>query len=679
MKRKEIMAFLVLVLYLMVYLPKVSEAVPMGTAITYQGRLMDANGPSDGVYDFLFKLYNEPNGAGYELPPGYDVNDIDVIDGYFTVELDFGSSSFNGRAKWLEILLRPGDSNDVNDFVTLSPRQEVTPTPYALQTRGIFVDNAEDVGIGTIHPAGKLHVDGGKAADDMDGNDIIIKAQEGGDRPSGGISVVGYPGGDIILLPGDGGKGPFGAPGQSGKVGIGTESPEVMLDVRGNIEVDQKIQAHDAGGLHLATDEGTTRILISDTGKVGIGTTSPESKLHIEQNAGAWGEGIRVSYGGHSWDIVSDSGGDRLFITQDETSEKGLTIIDGKVGIGTSSPTAKMEAADGSMNGKLSYHHETGFPVTTTYDSGVKGTYGSDVVGHLGYRYKLMTLDPVYYGVHGSATTTGNNVGIYGSASGGTSNWAGYFNGDVYAGGNVGVGTTNPGAKLDVRSPGASEDAISAYGTSGNEMFLVTQDNLGNGKVFVRDASGGTKIQLAAYGYSLLKGGNVGIGEVGIPQEKLVVRGNILVKSDSTGADVLELGEGLDYAEGFDVTEEADIEAGMVLVIDSDNPGKLTVSRSAYDSKVAGIVAGANGNGSGVRLGVGQFDHDVALAGRVYCKVDTTNAAVQPGDLLTTSGTAGYAMKVTDHERARGAVLGKAMESLEKGQKGQILVLVTLQ
>jgi hypothetical protein len=114
-------------------------------------------------------------------------------------------------------------------------------------------------------------------------------------------------------------------------------------------------------------------------------------------------------------------------------------------------------------------------------------------------------------------------------------------------------------------------------------------------------------------------------------------------------------------------------------VIDSDNPGKLTLSRSAYDSKVAGIVAGAKGLGSGVRLGVGQFDYDVALAGRVYCNVDATEQAVQAGDLLTTSATPGYAMKATDYDRARGAILGKAMQKLDQGQKGQILVLVTLQ
>jgi hypothetical protein len=52
---------------------------------------------------------------------------------------------------------------------------------------------------------------------------------------------------------------------------------------------------------------------------------------------------------------------------------------------------------------------------------------------------------------------------------------------------------------------------------------------------------------------------------------------------------------------------------------------------------------------------------------------------VSPGDLLTTSPTPGYAMKVGDYSRAQGAILGKAMQRLERGQKGQILVLVTLQ
>jgi len=154
--------------------------------------------------------------------------------------------------------------------------------------------------------------------------------------------------------------------------------------------------------------------------------------------------------------------------------------------------------------------------------------------------------------------------------------------------------------------------------------------------------------------------------------------GKVLIEGISGNAAV-ELGEGLDYAEGFNVTNKRNVVPGTVLIIDRDNPGNLISSNRPYDTKVAGIVAGGKGNGSGVRLGGGQFDHDVALAGRVYCNVDGTEAGIEPGDLLTTSSTPGYAMKATDYARAQGAILGKAMESLEKGRKGKILVLVTLQ
>lgn len=157
------------------------------------------------------------------------------------------------------------------------------------------------------------------------------------------------------------------------------------------------------------------------------------------------------------------------------------------------------------------------------------------------------------------------------------------------------------------------------------------------------------------------------------------IHGGNLRIANAAGHLIIELGEGLDYAEGFDVVDKVRTRPGTVLVIDAENPGQLKMSSSPYDTRVAGIAAGAKGLGSGVRLGGEQFDCDVALAGRVYCNVDATNYAVQPGDLLTTSSISGYAMKVEDYTRAQGAILGKAMEGLEKGTKGQILVLVTLQ
>ena len=119
----------------------------------------------------------------------------------------------------------------------------------------------------------------------------------------------------------------------------------------------------------------------------------------------------------------------------------------------------------------------------------------------------------------------------------------------------------------------------------------------------------------------------------------------------------------------------------MVAEIDPDNPGKLRIVRGAYSRRVAGVVSGANGLPTGAILGNlpgSENAPPIALSGRVWVYCDATENAIEPGDLLTTSGTPGHAMKVTDYPRAQGAILGKAMSRLD-GEKGLVLVLVTLQ
>ena len=116
-------------------------------------------------------------------------------------------------------------------------------------------------------------------------------------------------------------------------------------------------------------------------------------------------------------------------------------------------------------------------------------------------------------------------------------------------------------------------------------------------------------------------------------------------------------------------------------IIDEENAGQLKLSDRAYDTRVAGIVSGANGVNPGISLsqqGVVEGGKNVALTGRVYVQADASNGAIKPGDLLTTSSTPGHAMKVTNHAKAQGAIIGKAMSVLESG-RGFVLVLVTLQ
>jgi hypothetical protein len=143
--------------------------------------------------------------------------------------------------------------------------------------------------------------------------------------------------------------------------------------------------------------------------------------------------------------------------------------------------------------------------------------------------------------------------------------------------------------------------------------------------------------------------------------------------------DVLQI-RGADVAEQFDVwNNDKAVEPGMVVVIDPAVPGRLSVSRRAYDPGVAGIVSGAGGVRPGMLMGqektVADGSHPVAMAGRVYCWADASHGAISPGDLLTTSDTPGHAQKAADRERARGATLGKAMTGLAEGE-GLVLVLV---
>ncbi len=153
-------------------LAKVTKAAPLGTAFTYQGHLYDNNNVANDIYDFQFKLYDDPDVViGQQIGSVVIVRDVDVIDGYFTVELDFGSSVFDGNARWLEIgVLRHSIEYDPFAFTPLSPLQEITPTPYAIYARTAGADNdwmlsgndiysipSGNVGIGTSTPSYRLH------------------------------------------------------------------------------------------------------------------------------------------------------------------------------------------------------------------------------------------------------------------------------------------------------------------------------------------------------------------------------------------------------------------------------------------------------------------------------------------------------------------------------------------
>lgn len=130
----------------------------MPTAFSYQGHLERNGAPVNGLVDMIFSLWLSPTGndPANQVGGAVSLDAVEVLNGLFHVEIDFGQDAFNGNARWLQIELRDQGSSD--PFTILSPRVPLNPAPYALQTRGIVVRQDGKVGIGTKQPEAGLHI-----------------------------------------------------------------------------------------------------------------------------------------------------------------------------------------------------------------------------------------------------------------------------------------------------------------------------------------------------------------------------------------------------------------------------------------------------------------------------------------------------------------------------------------
>ncbi len=210
---------------------------------------------------------------------------------------------------------------------------------------------------------------------------------------------------------------------------------------------------------------------------------------------------------------------------------------------------------------------------------------------------------------------------------------------------------------------GSSDEGRGVEGWATNSEGIVGISTNGNGVWGQTDGRGIGVLGSSAHGIGVYgKGGRLaGFFE-----------GNVEITGD------LNMTNG-DCAEDFDVIDMNACEPGTVMVLGHE--GALAQCNAAYDKRVAGVISGAGGYRPGITLDKQPTRANrvpIGLLGKVYCKVDAAYGPIEVGDLLTTSPTAGHAMKADDPLKAFGAVLGKALRPLRSGQ-GLVPILITLQ
>jgi hypothetical protein len=307
-----------------------------------------------------------------------------------------------------------------------------------------------------------------------------------------------------------------------------------------------------------------------------------------------------------------------------------------------------------AVNAATTYNYSDGVRASTT-GGGSTGVY-AHTTGYGSRGVYVFTYGDDSDGVR-AHSDKGN--GVFGETSDSASH-AGYF-------------TTAAGQRLN----GAT---VYAHNSNSHGIALYARNDASD-DVTAAFINGGTGYLMKGFG------GDGGNHEFAVHNDgKVWTEGGVHVVGNArVTTPILEITGGSDLSEQFEIREiMTDLlpSPGMVVSIDPENLGDLVVSNNTYDRRVAGIISGAGGIKPGMLMGqsgsVADGEYPVALTGRVYCWADASNSPIEPGDLLTTSDTPGHAMKVTDYTRAQGAVIGKAMSSLDEGQ-GLVLVLVTLQ
>ena len=685
--------------------------------MSFQARLTDSHGDPlpDGDHMLDFFVYDSAV-AGQLIGVVLNVQ-VHTTGGTGIVSTAIGpvdQSWFDAAPRFLGLTIDDADDDPTGD--ELAPRVRLTAVPFALRATSLVPTGSVTVqsgsfaadltvggaiGIGTNAPSAQLHL---RSATN---NAVLLESTGANTTPAYIIRndarewqmrVSGDEGDQFELRDATASEARL-VVDASGRVGIGHPYPYVRLHVRRNTAAESSSStfwdwSHGGGMLLQNTSTGTNAV----TGLAFAGGASDHALGGIgllQEIADVQGALAFFTGGAGQGNLVPE----RLRIS-----------ASGNVGIGTASPLSRLQ-----VNGDFRLEGGDRSILTNTAD-------GSDTE---------------YLSFSGAGATSyerGANLRIHGNEASGAGGVISYQAGNatgaqhrfythdgsqnairmlIDRSGRVGVGTASPSTTLNVSR---ADSTASSAGTFWNQTYgggfllenkqsapnAVTGIGLaggsGNGAIagvgMVQETAnslGGLAFYTGGQGMAnavperlrVTADGNVGIG-TSAPVSRLHVNGTMTTK-------VITILGGSDLAEPFNVGTAGD-EAGralpgMVVVIDPASPGRLKVSSQRHDRKVAGVISGANGLSPGLVMSkdgdaLADGAHPVALTGRVWCWCDASPSAggeIEPGDLLTTSDVAGHAMRVTNLPQAQGAIIGKAMTPLKSGERGLVLVLISLQ
>jgi hypothetical protein len=430
----------------------------------------------------------------------------------------------------------------------------------------------------------------------------------------------------------------------NGNVGIGTDSPEAKLHVKGNSRFEGSFRC---GGLFVSrlvdkdNSEDNVKIL-SGSEVSNVWPDPPDRKFKPTILVG---DEIRIHDQIRTVTHIEES-----FLTlgapfPKEYTKATMTVLGvGNVGIGTTSPRSKLAVADGVAIG-FAYANEETAPAN-----------GLLVEGRIG----IGTPSPrAVLEIAGSQPpAVGANALPVLQVTGGK-------------GGNNTSGKAGAGASVTIRAGDGGDALPGQTGGRGGSISLQS-GHVGVGTDFQMEDSGFANIILQP------AGGSVVIGNTGTnpSRGKLEVVGHLYAQGIN--------GIPMDLAENY--LSDNDLAPGDVVCLDR-NDDKIILSHKPDDLMVAGVIS----TEPGFLLNAKHDDdlrkdnlvaYPVALRGRVPCKVVDEIGSIKRGDLLTTSSTTGHAMKasplnVGGIEIYRpGTIIGKALASHESG-RGVIEVLIT--